>query len=140
MKKSLIVLAILIGAYAMFMFIFSESLNYVELNKEFSLKINQNAFIRSEFIKIKLIDISDSRCPKGVQCVWAGEARAEINILKNNQDVGTFNLTLGSGRNDESTINFDKYSVKLTAVEPYPILNQTIKEKIATLLVQKLNS
>jgi len=132
MKKSLIVLAILIGAYAIFMMIFSA--NYVELGKEFSLEVNQTAFIRSEFIKIKLIDISDSRCPKEAQCVWAGEARAEINILKNNQDVGFFNLTV------DGTIHFDKYSVKLTAVEPYPTLNQTIKEKTATFLVQKLNS
>ena len=132
MKKSLIVLAILIGAYAIFMMIFSA--NYVELGKEFSLEVNQTAFIRSEFIKIKLIDISDSRCPKEAQCVWAGEARAEINILKNNQDVGFFNLTV------DGTIDFDKYSVKLTAVEPYPTLNQTIKEKTATFLVQKLNS
>lgn len=46
------------------------------LGQEFSLKVNQTVAISEEDISVKFDKVlTDSRCPIGVVCVWAGEAR-----------------------------------------------------------------
>ena len=44
----------------------------LEFNKIISFKLNDK-FTFVDGLEITLKEINDSRCPKGVQCVWAGE-------------------------------------------------------------------
>jgi hypothetical protein len=54
------------------------------LGKEFTLAIGQSATISSENLKIEFLDVTaDSRCPKDVECVWAGEVSCSLQITQN---------------------------------------------------------
>src|SRR3989344_4754754 len=85
------------------------------MGTEFELKVNQEAVITSENIRIKFLEIlEDSRCPRDVRCIWAGQVRILVNIMKNNQDMGNFELAIYyTGKNDAKTQSFDKYVIEL---------------------------
>jgi hypothetical protein len=54
----------------------------VNLNKEFSLSVGQQAYIKGEDLELRFIDVlEDSRCPKGVECFWAGRASCEVELI-----------------------------------------------------------
>jgi len=92
------------------------------LGQQFSLAINQTAVISGENIRIKFLDVNDSRCPTGATCIWAGEARADVQV----RDGGTANLTLvepGYSANNSQRYNAYEFSFQ---VQPYPALDNPI--------------
>ncbi len=110
-----------------------------ELNKQFQLKINQTAFIESEDIRVKFLDVKeDSRCPSDVVCVWAGRVVALLNFSIKDQEASSLTLIKSSTRN-ESIAYFDGYSIELISVEPYPVSTKRIQppDYIATFVVSK---
>ena len=51
------------------------------LGEEFSLRIGQSVVITGEDLEIRFVEVSeDSRCPKGVTCVWEGRVTAVVEI------------------------------------------------------------
>ncbi|MEM7819315.1 MAG: hypothetical protein QXD48_00620 [Candidatus Aenigmatarchaeota archaeon] len=111
------------------------------LNNSFKLKIDQVAIIEGESIKIKFLNITeDSRCPSDVVCVWEGQTTVIVNIMKDNKNLGIFTLTSRSGHPDLAIKNFDRYSIRLIKVEPYPKTTQKIETShyVITLNVSKL--
>ena len=58
--------------------------------------------------------IMDSRCPKGVTCVWAGTVNVELQL--NNQAV----VNLAIGKQKDTVFNNRNYSFTLVNVVPYP--------------------
>ncbi|HYL65792.1 MAG TPA: hypothetical protein VEU72_01410 [Nitrosopumilaceae archaeon] len=89
-------------------------------NENFQLKINQTAYLKSENLKITLLNIQDSRCPSGVVCVWEGVAKAWVNILYDNQNLGNFNLTSKNSQSGLGVLQFKNHALELVDVEPYP--------------------
>lgn len=74
---------------------------------------------------------SDSRCPKDVTCVWAGEARLHFVLLQPDKDSVYVTAVLGgaSGRlgppaNPVDTLG---YRLSVLELEPYPISKSTIR-------------
>jgi hypothetical protein len=66
--------------------------------------------------------LSDSRCPTGAQCIWAGEARARFKIEKlNNSPVY---IDLKEGAKDTLVSGYKFSFIKLL---PYPSLRYQIK-------------
>ncbi|MBI4979931.1 hypothetical protein HZC30_00060 [Candidatus Woesearchaeota archaeon] len=91
------------------------------LDNSFQLKINQTAFIESENLKIKFLNVTeDSRCPSDVVCVWGGQVTVVVNVLKNNKNRGDFNLTSRAAQGEMAIKNLERDSIKLIKVEPYP--------------------
>jgi len=79
-----------------------------------------STFIRNEDITISFNRvISDSRCPIGVECVWAGEVIGEFRYTKGSYSV-IFNATNGY------SVFVDGYSVKLIDVLPYPRITNSV--------------
>jgi hypothetical protein len=71
--------------------------------------------------------VSDSRCPSGAQCVWAGAARVRLKYEKPNEKSVIFDLnTIQGGRSD--TI-IDGFKFSLLNVLPYPSLGYAIEQK-----------
>lgn len=101
-----------------------------------TLRKGDTAFIRNENISITFNRlVSDSRCPRGVECIWAGEAIGEIQFTKGNLSV-RFNSSTIRGY-----IAVDNYQVKLTDVLPYPdIHNPQPDNYIAKIVVKKLDA
>lgn len=86
---------------------------------EFSLAIGQTAYIASEPIYIKFIDVTgDSRCPKNVVCIQAGNAACDVEItLNNTSEQVTMNRLGLSEAPGERT--FQKYTFAFDVL-PYP--------------------
>lgn len=86
--------------------------------------------------------IMDSRCPKDVQCVWAGNARVAFT-LSNNVISQKDTLCIGDcrapskGNVDTILIGNTRYKVTLLDVTPYPVANTTTKPE-ALLKVEQL--
>jgi len=58
--------------------------------------------------------VQDSRCPRGVQCIWAGAFQVEV-VLINQSIRETKTMTLG-----EPAYLFGGHSISLASVTPYP--------------------
>jgi hypothetical protein len=98
------------------------------LDKEFTLAIGQTASISSENLKIKFLDVTaDSRCPKDVQCIWAGEVTCSFEIAANGS-AKQMELTQPSGSDVDAGITTGGYNYKFT-VEPYPESTKKIEKE-----------
>lgn len=77
-----------------------------------------------ESLSIELVKVlSDSRCPKNVQCVWAGEAQLLVNIYKKGQKVQQEKLTIHPTAVQENVLQLVSSKLtKTTAINlwPYP--------------------
>ena len=106
----------------------------------FQLKINQSASLESNSITVKFQNVTaDSRCPSDVTCVWQGEAKIFVNIIKDNQDLGDFGLTSRAGEKDMAIQVFDGHYIQVTKVEPYPTSGKKIplSDYVATFVISK---
>ncbi len=65
--------------------------------------------------------ISDSRCPKDVTCVWAGEAKVLVEVFENGNFLGDKIIIINEG---PSILNFSVenivYSIVGMNLSPYP--------------------
>ncbi|SHG76144.1 hypothetical protein [Winogradskyella jejuensis] len=102
------------------------------LTEVYSLSIG-NSFEFDDY-KIRFIDVlSDSRCPKAVMCVVAGEAKVVVEVYKENKKLSTKNIVFTPTvfmPNKKGNL-FDSEKIKVTGVElfPYPSAdNQVPKE------------
>jgi len=88
-----------------------------QLGVPFHIQFNQTAIVQD--LQIKITNLTDSRCPSDVTCIWQGQAKILVDINKGNQNIGNFSLIL----NDKNleTLSFDHYSINLIEVNPYPI-------------------
>jgi hypothetical protein len=88
------------------------------LGEEFSLSLGEKVFIESENLLIRFDEVvEDSRCPRGVECVWAGEAVCGI-FLQIHGSPAEMVITQ-SGGDATATDYFIMYRLKFK-LEPYP--------------------
>lgn len=102
-----------------------------ELNKEFRIDYGQTVTLQDGSITVQFSHLlSDSRCPKGVECVWAGNAK--IKILFNSKAV-----KLNTNFQLKSEVHISGYEIRLISLAPYPVAHKPIKKSnyVATLLV-----
>lgn len=71
-------------------------------------------------IKFKSV-ITDSRCPKGVRCVWAGEAKVLVEVYKNEKLDLERELTFTAINRDLAILDTESLQVKALRLQPYPI-------------------
>ncbi len=82
--------------------------------------------------------ISDSRCPKDVTCVWAGEAKVMLAILENGKLIEEKMVTLNAqNKIDLSFLGLkDIFSLKALDLIPYPVSSHKIKDSEYCLKIQ----
>lgn len=85
-------------------------------------------------VSIKLVKIlNDSRCPKNVSCVWAGEATVLVDVFKNEKKIGQKKVVFNhSSRQDNALrVIFSSETLTITAIDlaPYPIAGKKIEMK-----------
>ena len=92
----------------------------IEWNSPFSLRLNQMAQIPLHDIQIRFSKIlEDSRCPSDVQCVWEGNVRIQLDILKEERELRSIDFSLGAD-NITRMYLLDKFYLELIRVESYP--------------------
>jgi hypothetical protein len=109
----------------------------MRLGQEFELKINQEATIEGEDLTVAFESVlQDGRCPEGVDCVWAGNAKIKVRLSKQKQTPGA--VELNTGLNPKSSSYLD-YEIKLVGLNPRPKSEKAVEpnEYKATLIVRK---
>jgi hypothetical protein len=88
------------------------------LGQEFSLRIGQTAQIENEQLSIRFKSVAgDSRCPRSVQCFWAGEVSCDVTVTDRGSSS---NITLTQpGAEQSSEATYKDYRL-IYSVEPYP--------------------
>lgn len=97
------------------------------LGEEFRIKIGKEATIKK--LRIKFITVnSESRCPTGVQCIWAGNAAIVVEVTRKNKKPmqATLNTNTAAGPNE---FKYKGNKIRLIALNPYPKIDQQPNEK-----------
>lgn len=115
------------------------SIHKVDLGKEFRIRNGKVVITRGEGLRIRFKSVlSDSRCPTGAQCGWAGNAEVAIEIAGNNnkQIVTRLNTQL-----EPKEVAYNGFKIKLVALNPHPKVNVPINKRHyeATLIVTRDN-
>lgn len=85
------------------------------------LKEGENKFLKEYEMNVTFKRlVEDSRCPKGVQCIWAGNAMAEVEFMGTYTRPVTMRLSTmnDTGKNYVQTQNFNGYEISLVDVTP----------------------
>ena len=115
MKKSILFILLLFCSFAI-----AQKEKNVLKSVTFSQKL-----INKRGLQLVLKSVTnDSRCPEGVNCIWAGECEIEVAIYKNRKLISTENILLSPKMQKENTAWFQKYypkiKIKEIGVLPYP--------------------
>jgi len=99
----------------------------VSLDTEFTLAVGQSVVVAGENLSIEFVEVvSDSRCPKGATCIWAGEASCLIELTASDS---TFRKVLTQpGPSSPSTATVAGYEITFDIL-PYPELGKQIAAK-----------
>lgn len=98
-------------------------------------KLNYGNTYKYKNVEVKFIKIvSDSRCPKDVQCVWAGKAEVLVSITKNAkygsvEEIKT--VTIPPHANLQNKLNLifssEEFSIEGFDLLPYPVSGKKTK-------------
>ena len=112
-----------------FLLIFSISV-FAQESKQKPVKITQKNCLAKKGYSFRLKEVtSDSRCPEGVQCIWAGEVQMVILVYKDKKIVEETKLTVSPNNNEEAISFFTKYDTK-NKIKSIYVLPSPIKDKI----------
>ena len=107
------------------------------LDEEFEIKLGQQVSIKHEGLRVSFTLVAeDSRCPEGVECIWAGNGKIVLRLSKQRRRAATMRLNTNL---DPKTDDYRGYDVKLVKLSPYPKKDVPIKKKdyVATLVVSR---
>lgn len=108
-----------------------------KLDSEFSLKAGSETLVTEAGLKIKFgTVVEDSRCPEGVDCIWAGNGKITVTLKKGRHKAASFELNTMM---EPKGITYQGYEIKLVKLDPYPKHDVTAKKSdyVATLVVSK---
>jgi hypothetical protein len=92
----------------------------VRLGQEFKLRAGGRAAVEGEGLKVRFDSVtSDSRCPEGVTCVWAGNAEVLIEAEAGGGPA-VIRLNTHGGDNYPKERRHRQYAVGLVGLSPHP--------------------
>jgi hypothetical protein len=102
------------------------SLIPIKANTPFKLPVGKTARLENEDLSLQFIAVTaDSRCPTGVECIWAGEAKCQLRITQKGNSQETVLTQSGSSASAvESLVPNYRMSFQLY---PYPRAGEQIK-------------
>jgi hypothetical protein len=101
----------------------------------FTLKTGQERFVKSAGVRIKLLEVAeDSRCPQGVNCIWAGNVRVVVRISGDGRSARSETLNSAT---EPRAVQVKKKYLSISKVMPPKIIDREIKPQdyIITLTV-----
>ena len=111
MKKSILVLVLFafVGCKSA-----KENANIIVITSKKEVVVNDYEFVINKII-------SDSRCPEGTNCIWAGEIVMELSVLQNKEIKETLVFTFSPKTKEENLAWFGKYIPKDKKLIKYKI-------------------
>jgi hypothetical protein len=119
---------------------FGQSAKSVRLGREFRLRAGQRVAFKGENLRIKFAAVeNDSRCPKDVTCVWAGNAEVLLEVGTLSVRGKRLKLSTRGSQQFSNEVEYRGYKVKLVGLSPYPQGGRKIaaRDYTVTLLVSK---
>ena len=90
----------------------------VTVGQDFDLAPGQTAVVDGGALSVSFVKVAeDSRCPTGVQCVWAGNGAVVSTV--NTPGTGKFDATLNTTLTPK-TVKAGPYDITLVGLTPYP--------------------
>ena len=91
----------------------------VRLDEEFTLSVGQRVRVEGEDLRIEFLEVvADSRCPKDVTCIWAGQVTCLVELLSSGSSERV-ELTQPGLTGEPSRQAIRGYGLSF-AVDPYP--------------------
>lgn len=89
--------------------------------KNVNIGVNQTKAIRGTQLSVKFVEmVEDSRCPRDVNCIWAGNAKIRVTVTKRGSAPQTIQLnTMQSGE----VLTAHGYRLRLVGLTPTPASN-----------------
>jgi hypothetical protein len=138
-RRSLLVLLQVLASFACALA--SDSGNPVApspaLDQAFTLKAGASAILDTENLRVEFDSVlSDSRCPRGAQCITAGEAVVRVWLSK--APTPRESRELKTTPNAAEAV-YGAYRIRLVTLDPYPTADRTIRpsDYVVTLLVTR---
>jgi hypothetical protein len=106
--------------------------------EKLSVRGGQQKTLPASRIAVKFVSVvEDSRCPQGVNCIWAGVATIRIQVRKSGKPAKEFELN--TNQLDKS-VTFEGHEIKLVGLTPYPQSDSPIRPDAysAALTIKKL--
>ena len=103
-----------------------------------NFKVSYGKEVKVKDLKVKFDSlVDDSRCPKDVTCVWAGDAKIVVSVRRGNSKASS--MELHTNGQFAQTGKYQQYVIKLVALDPYPRTSVKAKpgDYVATLLITK---
>lgn len=98
----------------------------IEMNQPFTLAIGETAVLPNTGLSVRFDAIlEDSRCPKSVTCVWAGQVIAVLTVQEAEQNTAELQISPDSPTTAKQA-SYGAYTVEITAVTPYPLTSDPI--------------
>lgn len=91
-----------------------------QTSQQVSVRVKTQKSVMRDRLRIKFVAVEDSRCPRDVNCVWAGNAKVTIRVTNRNGKSETFDLNTNL---DQKSVRFGGYEITLGNVTPYPASN-----------------
>ena len=92
----------------------------IELGRAFSLSPGQVGQLADGTLRVGFTGVSaDSRCPRGEQCVWAGDATVQVWLQGASGPKHTYELGAMPGP-AQATSALD-HELRLVRLDPYPV-------------------
>jgi hypothetical protein len=92
------------------------------VGREFKIKAGRTVTLKGEGLRLRFVRVAaDSRCPEGVECVWAGNAEVLIEVgAKNGRRKSVLRLNTNASPERPAEVKYGRYTVKLVELSPYP--------------------
>lgn len=107
------------------------------LGKESTFRMNELATSTDGKYTLLITEIMDSRCPQGVQCVWAGEVTVKGEWTANGNKSSFEVHSVVKDQNKQP----DGFSIQIIDAKPYPVYGRENDPEnlIVTLLIKENN-
>jgi hypothetical protein len=108
----------------------------VEVGPEFTLAPGESVSVKAADMKVRFVAvIEDSRCPKNLTCIWAGQVKVQLEVQVASQAASPMEIVEGT------TAPAGEYRVTLVRVGPEPLNGAEIapQDYRATLKVERPN-
>jgi hypothetical protein len=109
----------------------------VHVEREFDLKAGSEALVKEAGLRLKFGGVKeDSRCPEGVDCIWAGNGKVTLTARLGTRKTVSFELNTMT---EPKSFSYQGYEITLVRLAPYPKKDIKIKkgEYVLTLMVKK---
>jgi len=109
--------------------------NTLKVGEITEIKLREEANNTQYGLSLRVVSIDDSRCPKGVICVWEGNASVQLH-LKTKKDEYNFTLDTNRSRpNFNNEVTIEGFNYQLIDVLPYPVVDKKQSKKTIKILI-----